>query len=379
MKNYRLLILFVITISVFGLSRCRKDIENILEKDGPKIVATPYDFIVPKGFPKPFIPADNPMTVEGVELGRHLFYDKRLSKDLSMSCGSCHGQRAAFGDPAFKQFSEGIHGDKTRRNAMPLFNLAWQEVFFWDGRAKTLEEQAAMPVVDQLELANDWPTVLSRLQADSTYPEMFKAAFGDEEINMDRTTKAIAQFERSIVSANSEFDQVVRLKTKEKFDIRSDRLGDPNAGYRDFSLETFDCFHCHGVKETSYLMGAYGRDLQFLNNGLQTEEEMNNDPGRAEVTGNANDRGKFKVPSLRNIEWSFPFMHDGSIPNLDSLVQFYNFGGHKTSTVDANMEKAGIGRNWTPEQMEDLAAFLLTLTDQEFRNNPAYSDPFEEQ
>ncbi len=376
MGKRKLLFLLAISIAVFALSQCKKDQVVYRDDNGtvqppPGPQPTPYSLSIPPGFPAPYIPADNPLTVEGVELGRFLFYDKRLSKDLSMSCGSCHMQQVAFSDREVRSF--GIHGQQTRRHSMPLFNLAWQENFFWDGRVISLEEQALQPVTDQIELDNDWPTVVARLEADSVYPEMFEKAFGSGPITKENAARAIAQFERSIVSANSEFDQVVRLKNKADFD-------DPGASraWQFFNSETGgDCFHCHGSAETAFLMGAFGRDLQFLNNGLDTPEDQLDDKGREEVTGNINDRAKFKVASVRNSFFSAPFMHDGSIPDLDSLVEFYNFGGHITPTIDPNMKAAGVGRNWTPQQKQDLIKLLEAFTDYEFLQKPEYANPFE--
>ncbi|HBF21243.1 MAG TPA: cytochrome-c peroxidase [Cryomorphaceae bacterium] len=375
MKNKKLPFLLALFSITLVLSQCKKD-QSIIVKDedpGPEWPgATPYILQIPEGFPpNPNIPADNPMTVEGVKLGRFLFYDKRLSKDLSMSCGSCHLQRNAFSDKEIR--SIGIHGEQTRRHSMALFNLAWQEHFFWDGRAMSLEEQALQPVTDKIELDNDWETVVARLETDSVYPEMFKAAFGPGPISKENAAKAIAQFERSIVSANSEFDQVVRLQTKADFN-------DPGASraWNFFNSDIGgDCFHCHGVGETSFLMGAFGNDLQFSNNGLDDVADQLEDKGYEEVSGDPNDRAKFKIGSLRNIFFSSPYMHDGSIPNLDSLVEFYNFGGHVTPTTDPNMKAAGKGRQWTREQKDDLKRFFETLTDYEYLQNPDYADPFE--
>lgn len=376
MKFLRVSILFSITASVLLLSKCEKDSDNC-SSCPPATVGTPYELEVPQGFPQPFIPADNPMTVEGVELGRFLFYDKKLSKDLTMSCGSCHFQSDAFGDKRTVIKSTGVDGKQTRRHAMVLFNLAFQDEFFWDGRVSSLEEQSLHPIKDPLELANDLPTVIARLEADPMYPPMFEAAFGDDAVTEDRIAKAIAQFERIIISASSEFDEVKRLGGAQNTFIEDPNTpGSKNAGYTLFNSEEGDCFHCHG-EETRFLMGAFGKDNTFLNNGLKAAYV--DDKGRMEVTGNPSDLGKFKVPSTRNVEFSFPYMHDGSIPSLDSLIEFYNFGGHPgpDNNVDPNMKAAGVGRNWSQQQKLDLIEFLRTMTDYEFLENPAYSDPFE--
>jgi len=356
---------------VFLLVQCRKDEPT---NSGSSFVGTPYDFTVPVGFPQANIPADNPMSVEAIKLGRFLFFEKALSDDQSISCGSCHIQERAFTD--IGPTSVGTRGIFGRRKAMPLFNLAFHDNFFWDGRVLTLEEQSLHPILDTIEMDNDLATVIQRLSADPIYPPMFADAFGDPAITEDRIAKALAQFERTMISANSKFDRVVRLETGEQFTALEQRGYelfssdfDPNGGFGG------DCFHCHGERETRYLFGAFGRDLQFLNNGLKA---VYTDEGRAEVTGDPADVGKFKVPSVRNVEFSFPYMHDGSIPNLDSLIGFYNFGGHKHINIDPNMKAAGIGRNWSAGQKQALAAFLRTLTDYEFLQDTSFSDPFKE-
>ncbi len=366
MRSVKKVILLGLISSVVILQQCTKDSGS---EPPCSDVGTPYKLEVPDGFPEPFIPADNPMTVEGVKLGRHLFFEKKLSGDLSMSCASCHHQGFAFADTPDKIKSVGIVGDSTRRHAMPIFNLAFNEIFFWDGRAMSLEQQALMPIEDPVELNVDLATVVARLQADPTYPDMFAAAFGDDNITPERIGKAIAQFERTMISANSKFDRVVRLQT-ESFTPAEQR------GFDLYNNEIGDCFHCHGQLETRFLMGAFGVDNTFLNNG--NKADYSQDEGRKEITGDPGDLGKFKVPSTRNISVSFPYMHDGSIPDLDSLIEFYNFGGHPGpgNNIDPNMKAAGVGRNWTIQQKEDLAAFLQTLTDFEFLSDTAFSDPF---
>ncbi len=254
---------------------------------------------------------------------------------------------------------------------MPLFNLAWQEVFFWDGRASSLEEQALLPVTDQIELDNDWPTVVARLETDSVYPDMFEAAFGPGPITKENAARAIAQFERSIVSANSEFDQVIRLGTKANF---NDPLAAKGKAFFE-DPDRADCAHCHGAGETSFIMGAYGT-LNFSNNGLNDSIAELEDLGHEEVSGNSDHRAQFKIPSVRNVFYSQPLMHDGSIASIDSLVEFYNTGSHKNSTTDRIMHFAGRDNRWSPEEKQSLKAFLETLTDYEFLVNEAYQDPF---
>ncbi len=378
MKPFKTLTIVALLAAVFTLSRCDKDSDNC-SSCPPSEPGTPYPFTVPQGFPQPFIPADNPITMEGVKLGRFLFYDKQLSADHSLSCGSCHGQQNAFGDTHDKVMSDGINQQQTERHTMVIFNLAFQNKFFWDGRVSSLEEQSLHPIQNPKEMGNSLDTVVARLKADPMYPPLFEEAFGDPNINRDRIAKAIAQFERTIISANSEFDRVKRLGgLSNPFEEDAGSNASKNNGYRLFiSNDGGDCFHCHGDKETQFLLGAFGVDNFFLNNGL---DSAISDDGRALVTNNPDDRGRFKVPSLRNVEFSFPYMHDGSIPDLDSLVEFYNFGGfhqNSGSNADAKMEFQGIGLKLSQQEKDDLKAFLKTLTDYEFLENPAYSDPFQ--
>lgn len=364
MKRIRPLpIVLVILLAVGLLSRCEPDPSN---PSPPSQAGTPLTLDIPQGFPAPQIPEDNPMTEEGVKLGRHLFYEKALSGDNSMSCAGCHIQERAFTDAS--PTSQGIDGQFGSRKAMPLFNLVFQKNFFWDGRSVSLEEQALIPIEDPLELNADLENVTQKLAAKEIYPPMFKAAFGTEKVTAERIAKAIAQFERTMISANSKFDKVMRLKDGTKF------TAEEKLGSEMFFTEEGDCFHCHGAQETNFTMGAFGRDLQFVNNGLKAQYD---DEGRAEVTGDPTDVGKFKTPSVRNVEFSFPYMHDGSIPNLDSLIGFYNFGGHLHPNIDPNMKAAGKGRGWTAQQKAALKAFLKTLTDYEFLQDTAFSNPFE--
>ncbi|WP_169312770.1 cytochrome-c peroxidase [Owenweeksia hongkongensis] len=196
MKHLKIHIVLLLCVAIFTLSQCKPEPK---ESNPPTSVGTPAPITPPVGFPAMNIPADNPQTVEGVELGRHLFYDKKLSADLTISCATCHEQFRAFSD--VDQVSTGVNGKIGRRQAMALFNLVFQEEFFWDGRAQSLEEQSLHPIVDPVEMDNTLTVVISRLEADSAYPSMFKAAFGDTKINEERIGKAIAQFERTMISA----------------------------------------------------------------------------------------------------------------------------------------------------------------------------------
>ena len=309
------------------------------------------------------MPPSNPLTKEGIRLGRHLFYDERLSGDNSQSCASCHLQESNFSDP--NQFSTGIDGSVGDRNAMVIMNLAWQDFFFWDGRSFSLEDQALQPVENPIEMKTTWPEVLAKLSADPVYVKMFQDAFGPDAITKENAAKAIAQFERIMISSNSKFDRWQRGEyqfTQLELD-----------GYQIFNSEEGDCFHCHGDANTGNLFGAYG-DLQFSNNGLDSVLKPNT--GYEVVTGDSLDRAKFKIPPLRNIEYSFPYMHDGRFNTLQEVIEHYNMGGHITYTIDPNMKAAGIGKNWSAYQKSALIAFMRTLSDDSFLNDTTFSNPW---
>lgn len=326
-------------------------------------ITHPIAWVNPNGFAPADLPEDNPLTEEGVALGRRLFYEVRLSGDNTMSCGSCHLPDHSFSDPS--RFSVGIDGIAGTLNAPPLINLAWQDFLFWDGRSSSLEEQAAQPIEDPIEMHEDWQNALSELEADPMYPPLFKAAFGSSAVSRDRIVKALAQFERMLVSANSRYDGFKKGElTFTDLELE---------GYNLFHSEQGDCFHCHGDLTTGNTFGAFG-NLQFSNNGL--DSVLIPGAGREQVTGDPSDRGKFKIPTLRNIEFTAPYMHDGRFQTLGQVIEFYNEGGHVTPTTDPNMKAAGVGRNWSLRQKQALRAFLSALSDVEFIADTAFSDPF---
>ena len=307
---------------------------------------TPYVIETPYGFPDMIIPSDNPMTVEGVELGKKLFKDPILSANNTLACINCHLPSSSFSDP--NQFSIGVNGTLGHRHASALINVGWNNSFNWDGSATSLEEQAFEPVTNPLEMHNSWKNVENTLNQHSEYLQLFKQAFNIDYIDSLHVVKAIAQFERSLISTNSKFDKYLRGETE----LTPSELN----GYAIFNSEKGDCFHCHG---TQMFM-----DNQFHNNGLDIEPFL--DLGLGSVTGNPSDNGKFKTPTLRNIELTAPYMHDGRFTNLEEVIEHYDNGGHYSSTVDPLMMKLGVGLLLTNQEKEDLISFLLTLTDEEF-------------
>lgn len=339
------------------------------KKDKVTAVQTPYNLAIPSHFPTMIIPEDNPMTVEGVELGRKLFYEVKLSGDNSMSCASCHAPSSAFSDP--NQFSVGIDGVAGTRNSMALINLGWNSFFFWDGRAKTLEEQILEPVENPVEMHDTWSNVVGELQQDLEYRNMFFRAFNTSEIDSVNAAKAIAQFIRTMISGSSKYDVMYKYENNYPLSAEDQAIFQTIsvaewAGYDLFkSLNGADCFHCHN--------GPLMQVQKFSNNGL---DATFTDIGRAMVTGNPNDNGKFKVPTLRNIAYSGPYMHDGRFATLDEVIDHYSHGIEISPTLDPMIEFANQGGvQLDPQEKDLLKQFLLTLSDESFINNPAFQKP----
>jgi cytochrome c peroxidase len=321
--------------------------------------ATALAIDTPPGFPDfdAQVPADNPTTVEGVDLGRRLFYDPILSGDSTQSCGSCHIQSNNFGDTL--RFSVGIDDIEGTRQAPTIVNAAWLKDAFWDGRAGSLEDQAKQPVPNEIEMHLEWSEAVARLSAHPDYPDLFCAAFGTRTVTQERVVKAIAQFERTFVSADSRHDRF------ERGEIQLTPMEE--AGRQIFFTEVGDCFHCHGQ--------AIGFDRDFHNIGL---DSVIVDEGRGEVTGDPADDGKFKSPALRNIMVSAPYMHDGRFATIDEVIVHYNHGFFDSPSVDPLIRARLTRPKLTPGQIDTLKAFLHTFTDDTFLNNPDLSNPFTE-
>lgn len=318
---------------------------------------TPLEISFPEGFPDMFIPVENPLTVEGVNLGRMLFYDPILSADSTQSCATCHNQAFAFTDNQ-RQFSVGIDGIEGTRNAMSLINAGWLLHMNWDGSAENLERQAFEPVTNPIEMHNTWPAAVAKLQSDERYPELFYEAFGTSSIDSVMVVKALAQFERTLISANSKWDRYLRGEAQ--LTVAETK------GFEIFFTEKGDCFHCHST--------ILYTDNDFHNNGL---DSIFPDPGLSAVTGNPNDLGRFKTPTLRNLAFTAPYMHDGRFASLEELIDFYSEGVKFSATIDPLMKKVNQGGiNLTVEEKANLIAFLMTLNDPSFVNNPDYSNPF---
>ncbi len=316
---------------------------------------TPYEFKLSASFPLPDLPRDNPLIVERVRLGEKLFHERALSSDGTISCASCHHESAAFSDP--RRFSLGVRDQVGVRHAMPLFNLAWKSTFFWDGRAPSLRAQTLMPMQDHAEMDDTLTNIVAKLSANTNYTAPFTAAFGSPEITAEKVSLALEQFVLTLTSYDSKFDHVMRGVQKftpveqRGFELFSSEY-DPRRGQYGA-----DCFHCHG--------GPLFQSQTFANNGLDAEFK---DAGRAKVTGKDSDRGKFAVPSLRNVELTGPYMHDGRFKTLEEAVEHYATGIQRSATLDPNIAKHPDGG--VPLSADDkaaLVAFLKTLTDEHFR------------
>jgi len=348
---------YIIVLILFLMS-CRKDKAEMITQW--KHDSTPYVLNLPAGFPPMDIPPGNPLTVKGVELGRHLFYEKKLSRTNTQACADCHFQFAGFSDT--NQFSQGVTGALGNRQAMVLQNLGYANNYFWDGRAATLEDQIFEPIRNPIEMDDTWPNVERKLQADTMYQRMFFEAFAINQVDSVHVSKAIAQFLRTLVSGNSRWDKWSRFElmlTPDEF-----------SGYDLFrDLTGADCFHCHPHSSRLFT------DHSYSNNGLDL---VHLDEGLGAISGSPSDNGKFKVPTLRNIEYSAPYMHDGRFSTLDEVIDHYSDHIESASpNISPLIEFAATGGvALTPTEKMQVKAFLKSLSDPEFINNPAFSSPF---
>lgn len=311
-------------------------------------------FTTPKDWPEPTYDfSKNPLTVEKIELGRQLFYDPILSRDSTISCASCHLQYTAF-THVDHDLSHGIDGRIGTRNSPSLMNLAWSPVFMWDGAVNHLDMQALAPINHADEMGEDFANVINKLQRSTKYTSLFEKAFGDTEITGEFFLKALSQFELSLVSANSRYDKILR---KEEDIAFSEQEANGYSIFKDH------CASCH--QEPLFT------NHKFENNGLPVDTTLN-DWGRLLITKNPEDSLKFKVPTLRNLEFSYPYMHDGRFKKISQVVKHYTSGIQNNPTLSAKLKKPIV---LSKEEQIDLTAFLLTLTDKEFLFNPAHSFP----
>lgn len=317
-----------------------------------KVTSTPLYFEIPKSWPKTtYAFSDNPLTEEGFQLGRHLFYDPILSRDGTISCSSCHLQATGF-THVDHELSHGIDGRIGTRNSMVLMNLAWSKTFMWDGGVNHLDVQAIAPITSSVEMDETIESVVCKLQKSEKYQVLFEKAFGDKKITGQRLLKALSQFELMLVSANSKYDKVLR---KEERFTESEQKG--------YTLFQTNCASCH--KEPLFT------SEKFENNGLPIDSSLN-DMGRMKITNHKMDSLKFKVPTLRNSQFTFPYMHDGRFKTLTEVVKHYNSGIHFSKSLSKQLRKP---MHFTPNDRVDLVSFLLTLTDKEFLFNKRFTFP----
>ncbi len=347
-------------------------------------------FNLPAGFPLPKVPADNPLTKEKIELGRYLFYDKRLSVNQAYSCSTCHRQELAFTDG--RAVAPGATGALNPRSAMSLSTVAYASVLTWSNpNIRTLEQQAMTPLFGdhpaELGMGGKEDVLLARLRSDSRYPAMFAASFpgqGDP-VSTGNLVRAIASFERSIISGRSPYDRYYQHGDETALSEAARR------GMALFFSERCECYHCHGTVIFSDAMvsaKSAADETAFHNNGLynigQNSLYPPDNPGLFEFTRKPADMGSFRAPSLRNIEKTAPYMHDGSIATLEEVIEHYARGGRNIAIGPyagdgaSNVNKSSFVQGFVlaPGDKQDLVAFLRSLTDEMFLHDPALSDPF---
>lgn len=397
MKKKTLIVSILFTAILLINEACKKSSTDPGTDNGggtvagdPRLPATPYNYAGATAGMSAYLrnyltanpsvdntPANNPVTNDGATLGRVLFYDKAMSFNNTVSCGSCHHQDKAFVDG--EVFSKGFLGGLTRRNSMPLANIRYfgsrSHEMFWDFRAKTLEEQVLMPTQDPVEMGMPSLTALiDKLKTKTYYPPLFQKAFGSAEITTDRVSKALAQFLRSIASFNSKYDQgldnnLANLSTQEK------------AGLQKF--QQLNCGECHSdlstinptKNPTMFIADNTGFNGGFgSNNGLDL---VYTDNGYGEKTGLASDMATFKMPSLRNIELTAPYMHDGRFATLEQVLNHYQSGIKDHPNRGIQVPPNGYGSSILNEtDKANIIAFLKTLTDRQLITDPKYADPF---
>ncbi len=318
------------------------------KSSSPKPVGAVVEIAAPLGLPAVPFPADNPPTQETISLGRRLYYDPALSVDNTVSCASCHSPEHGFSDG--KSVSNGVGGKTGTRNSPTVFNSAYFEVQFWDGRVPSLEKQAEGPVQNPVEMAHTLKGVEDRLNADASYREQFAKAFGPGPITYEAVEKSIASFERTVVSGNSPFD---RWKYGHDDRAVSDSV---KRGFVVFSSkDKGNCTACHEIGEKYALF----TDNKFHNIGIGADIDKLADEGRYAVTKNEADRGTFKTPSLRNISLTGPYMHDGSLKTLKDVIDFYIGGGNSNAHLDKNIRVLDF---LSGQERADLQAFLESLS-----------------
>lgn len=327
------------------------------QEEAPYVAVDPV-FEKPSNFPESHYDlASNPITKAGFDLGKKLFYDGKLASDGVVSCAFCHQQKFAFthhGHP----LSHGVDNRSGKRNSQPIQNLAFQKQFSWDGAAFHLDMFPIIPLTNPVEMDETVGNVLKKLAADATYQKMFAEAFKDGRVNADNTFKAMSQFMLMMVSANAKYDKYVRKE--ENVTLTAEES-------RGFTVFKSKCSSCHATDLFT--------DDSFRNNGLPVDPAVD-DLGRMTVTLVPEDRYKFKVPSLRNVALTAPYMHDGRFGSLESVLNFYTDGMVTSATIDAQLKRPDgtVGISMTTQEKQDVIAFLKTLTDEEFIKDKRFAE-----
>jgi cytochrome c peroxidase len=346
--NKKNAILFLMLNAFIAIAFNACHVDPAIKKELP---ANDIRLIIPQGWPYPnYDFSSNSLTTNGFILGRKLFYDTKLSQDNTISCGSCHQQHAAFSH-FNHSLSAGVGGRLGTRNAPALFNLNWQTNFMWDGRVNHFEVQPLTPITSSVEMRENITDVINKLQGDADYRRLFSNAFGTETVTSQLMFKALTQFMGMLVSYNSKYD----LYMQGKATFSTSELN----GFNLFQLK---CASCHSAPLFT--------NLQYMNFGL---DSVFTDPGRGGVTGLAADSGTFKVPSLRNVALSNPYMHDGRFSTLDEVLDHYSTGIVHSSTLSPELLSV---TPLTTQQKQDIIAFLNTLTDVVFTHDERFNNPF---
>ena len=344
--------IIIFFISILVLFSCSNS-ENIATYE-----AVPLTVDWPSNFPEITYNLDNnPLTDAGVELGKKLFYEGRLSSNNAIACAFCHEQAFAFTHHGHN-LSHGVNGGIGFRNAQPIQNMAYQTSFMWNGSATHLDLQPIIPITSEVEMGETLGNVVQKLSSDSYYQEQFARAFDDGEVSSENILKALSQFMLVMVSSNSKYDKYVRNEENTTLTL-----------IEQDGLNTFEakCTSCHATDLFT--------DQSFRNNGLSINPQLN-DLGRYEIGNNPDDLYKFKVPSLRNVEVTYPYMHDGRFATLEAVLNFYDSGLTDNGNVDASLLKAdgSYGIDLSDYEKESIIAFLKTLTDYEFLEDERFAE-----
>lgn len=348
-KMKRIGLLSGVVIAVF--SACSKNSEDY------QTINEPLEFEVPSNFPEPLYDMEgNPPTKMGFELGKKLFYDGRLSANGFISCGFCHEQKTAFTHHGH-QFSHGIDDLEGTRNTPAIQNAAFMNEFTWDGATSHLDLFPIIPITNEVEMGETMSNVISKLQSDTEYQNLFMRAFDDGRVNNENFLKALSQFMLMMVSSNTKYDKFVRKESGGQL---------TNEELEGLAIFRAKCTSCHSSDLFT--------DGQFRNNGLPPNPKLM-DVGREEVSGAESDRYKFKVPSLRNVELTAPYMHDGRFGSLMAVLDFYTDGITDSPTLDPIMKNNGkLGLDLSPSEKTSLISFLFTLTDETYIKDKRFSE-----